>query len=254
MSRLSPCAPWCTTDDLPDGCDDPAVTPETMDKAIVFASDALYNLTGRRWPGLCTDTFRPMCGDYCNELPHPTMINGHMANVCGAHEDIRLPAIDVVEILEVKINGTVIDSDLYFLRNRRSLVAKRGADGSYLTFPCYNDPHALDDANLTWSIKYSHGASPPPSMVTAAAIYAWEFALGWTPNCAGSCRLPKRVTTVTRAGMTFAILDPLSVFDKGMTGVPDVDALIKALAYGEAKQRAYVGRPGSGIGMRASRP
>lgn len=241
MTRVSPCVPWCEIDDLPDSCTDVAVTPETLTKAIAFASDVLYNLTKRRWSGSCTDTYRPTEDDACF---YPRMIDGKWANV-GYYEDVVLPANDVTAITSVKINGGLVDPGLYGLRDRKVLYAKRQPDGSYLQWPTYyNDPHADSSAPSTMEIVYVHGAAPPPSMVTAAALLSWEFAVAWTPDCTAGCRLPQRVTTITRAGVTFAIIDPLSVFEKGMVGVPDIDALIQSVNYGETRQRSFVGRPG----------
>jgi hypothetical protein len=246
MSPVAPCVPWATIEDLPESCDDVAVKPETLTTALDYASVVLYNLTRRRWPGLCTDTYRPLCGNLCYGTPRPIRLEDGWHNcACYPHEAIRLPASDVIAISEVKVGGVVVPANEYALRDHRYLYATRQADGTYRTWPCWNDLH--NDATMadTFQIIYTHGASPPASMVRASALLGWEFVLAWTPDCAGGCRLPKRVTTLSRGGTTFAIIDPLTLFKDGLVGVPDIDVLIQAVNRGESAKRAFVGRPGS---------
>jgi hypothetical protein len=166
-----------------------------------------------------------------------------------SHDGVKLPATDVRAVTSVKIDGAVVAPSLYLLR-RNYLMPRRQSDGTLpLVLPCWQDLYADDTAVNTFEIVYTHGANPPAPLVTAAALYGYEFALSWTPACSGSCRLPQRVTSITQAGTTFAIIDPLTVFEKGQTGIPDIDALITSVNYGEARQRAFVGRPGVSRGI-----
>lgn len=248
MSRVSPCVVWATEADIPDNCDVTAVPPATLTEALNFSTDVLYNLTRRRWPGLCSDLFRPIGANCCYSTGCYDNEGERLA-----HDGIRLPASDVRAITQVKVDGSVIAASRYHLRDGRYLYATTQADGSVLDWPCWNDLHQdAADAIDTFSIAYTHGADPPASMVLAAALLGWELALAWTPSCAGECRLPKRVTTIVRAGVTFAVIDPLTVFEKGQVGIPDIDMLIAAVNRGENTQRAFVGRPGSP--SRVSRP
>lgn len=241
MSRVTPCVVWATEADMPENCDTTAIAPATITDALEFASDVLYNLTNRRWPGLCTDTFRPFDNNCC-----------YLVGCCDVdaffHASVRLPAIDVRSITSVKIDGATISPAEYQLRGRY-LMSKTQANGTVRDWPCWNNLYSPSTAVDTFEISYTHGADPPDSMVKACALLAYEFALSWTPACSGSCRLPQRVTTITRAGTTFAILDPLTVFEKGMVGIPDIDVLIQAVNRGEVRQRAFVGRAGSGSGV-----
>jgi hypothetical protein len=54
------------------------------------------------------------------------------------------------------------------------------------------------------------------------------------------CRLPKRVQTVTRQNVTLAVLDPLTLFKDGMTGLAEVDLWVAADARGDATRPAAV--------------
>lgn len=244
MSRAAPCANWSAEADLLDSCDTSAVTPEVLAEAFTFASFVMFNLTRRRYPGLCSDVYQPFSDNCC------------WLKLCGHgpvyHGAVRLPHVDVREITQVKIDGAVVAPSEYFLRGRY-LMSQRQADGSLRAWPCWQDLNAAIDAADTFTIALTHGADPPAALKTATAKLAWEFALAWTPACAGTCRLPQRVTTLTRAGTTFAIIDPLTVFDKGRTGVPDIDMAIAAEMFGETRKRAFVGRPGSSLNQQVSR-
>lgn len=232
-SRISPCQPWATAADLPDTCTDAAVTPTVLARAFAFATDVLFNLTKRRWTGECADEYRP---------------SGCLCNVCTAGSNaqaLMLPAVRVRAITEVRINGDVVDPATYQLRDGRYLWRLRYADGTGATWwPCWQDLTRMDEQRDSFVVAYTYGQDPPPSMRTACAALAWELALGWTPSCANSCRLPKNITSMTRGGITTSFPDPASLFADGRTHVPEVDMLVAAVNRGEAHQRSMVAVPG----------
>lgn len=95
------------------------------------------------------------------------------------------------------------------------------------------------------SVTYSYGAEPPLGGIKAAAVLACQLALSADPAALrdGRCRLPKRVTTISRQGVTLAILDTFSVFADGLTGIPEVDLWISTVRYGETHRRATMSDP-----------
>lgn len=229
---MSLCQSWATADDLPETCSNDAVTPTTLDAALRFASDVLYNLTRRRYRGECTDTF------------HPFGCAGCWSSGCASsrHFGLELPGQPVRAITSVVIDGVEIDPSEYYVVGERYL---RRLSGSW---PCGCNLNDLD----RFVVTYTYGRTPTPSLVRAAAILGWEFALAWTPSCAGACRLPRRVTSVTRQGVSFAVVDPLTLFKDGLTGVPEVDMLIQSELYGEGHRRAAVYVPDRGpMGFRS---
>lgn len=56
----------------------------------------------------------------------------------------------------------------------------------------------------------------------------------------GPCALPERVTSVTRQGVTWTLLDPQDFFDRGLTGIYAVDIVIRAFNPSKALRRARV--------------
>lgn len=226
---------WATVDDLPDSIGDArAVRPDVIESALMFASDVLFNLTGRRWPGHATDRYRPCC-----QCDAPANCG------CAGLAAVELPNRPVVSVTQVKVDGSVVSPSEYELRDARRIVAVRQPSGLRRSWIWCQDLSRPTTDPGTWEITYVWGARPPAAGITAAAILGWEFALAWTPALLGQCRLPKRVTSITRNGMTVATIDPLTLFDKGLTGVPEVDVWTKSLEYGTSKGGARVLIPGA---------
>lgn len=65
----------------------------------------------------------------------------------------------------------------------------------------------------------------------------------------GDCVLPERVTSVSRQGMSWTLLDPQDFFEKGRTGIYEVDLLISTINPSRAKRRARVFSPESPPGQ-----
>lgn len=219
---IEPCTPWADEADLPSHFDRTSIDPATVTLGIRYASGVLFNLFRRRWPGLCSDTYRPgwtavQYRDWCM----------WQSNV------LRLPARYVRAITSITIDGSVLDPSKYQLRNGRALVRTDGSgwpleDISNITTP----PHLV--------VAYTWGEEPPAPAQIAASLLGWEFALAWTPPRSGECRLPRRVQAVTRNGVTMQMFDWNAIFEKNRTGIPEVDMLIAAVNYGESSRTVVI--------------
>jgi hypothetical protein len=77
-----------------------------------------------------------------------------------------------------------------------------------------------------WSITVGQGREVPVGGAFVAGILACEFAKA----CVGSsdCRLPRRVQTITRQGVTVAFQDLFEGLDNLRTGLWEVDAFIES--------------------------
>lgn len=255
------CAPWATEADVvqpccPGGMDNAALAAD----AFLGASTILYNLSGRRWPGVCTDIIRPTAS-YRPGLgawwapdglwPSAAMVAAGYAysdvwglwgfcscnreEVCGCSTvpEIRLPGFPVVSVTTVKIDGVTVPNTEYVIQDRARLV-RRSSSG--LSWPCCQDVTLPTNQVGTWSVEYAWGAAPPVMGRRAAGVLGCELYKGWTGS--GQCALPARVTNITRQGVTAAtILDNLDVFKEGLTGLSAVDLWLSSLRVGASTGR-----------------
>ena len=231
---------------LPDPCllDGDPVPQAVIDNAILAASQLLWSLTGRQF-GTCTATIRP-CRKKCNDLSFwgqggfiwdggygldggfpwmPVLLDdgswtnapcGCQGNSCNCTKlsEINLPD-PVCSIEQIKIDGMVVDPSTYRVDDFHKLV-RLGSD----EWPKCNDFTKADTEVGTWSITLTHGR-PVPAL---AILGANEMACEIIKNCIGKpCKLPQRVSSVTRQGISVSFLDDMQFLDKGLTGLYYVD-------------------------------
>jgi hypothetical protein len=233
----STCAPWATAEDACSPCDTYDFDPFMLEDKMQIASDVLFNLTGRRWPGVCSDTIRPTelaCGCWNPRAPRFG---------CSTVPTVKLPGSPVVAVTSVRVDGVELDASAYRVDNRRELVRIDGEG-----WPCCQDMRAdpaTDDHTML--VEYTWGAEPPLGGVQAAATYGCQLALACDPEAvsSGRCRLPKRITTVTRAGTTIAVLDPMTLVKDGLVGLNEVDTWVQSILLGDSRRRSRVLVPGA---------
>lgn len=219
--------------------------PATVDPAVVamsltVASEIMYGLTGRRFPGSCTETLRP-CGNEGDPYGFqpwlwsypwvPLRYDGAWLNTgpcgchmrtcgCGGYPSANLGRSDVQTVTAVKVDGVTLGAATYRLDSQQYLTR---LDGS--KWPCCQDLTKADTEEGTWSVAITYGNPIPEGLKRAAAVLASEF----IKQCAGeACRLPQRTTTVTRQGLTIDMIDPQQFLESGRTGIYEIDLAIKA--------------------------
>lgn len=251
-------APWCTTADLPakatDGAYDLDLSAggEVADW-IQVASDVLFNLTRRRWPGATSRTIRPIIADWSGFLgPPDTYRSGTWVEVrrgttitADGVSEIVLPHFPIVSITEVKIDGAVVDASRYRVDQHRRLVYLPDPDGGTRTaWPSWQDLDQPSSALGTFEITYVHGTAPPEGGKRACAELATELAIAASPKVNGQARLPQRLGNVTRQGVSATAIDPISLFDDGKTGINAVDLWVMSVNRGAERRRGRVRRLG----------
>lgn len=242
------CAPWATEADMPSPCD-ASLDSDVLTLWRQVASDILFNLTGRRWPGECTRIDRP-CRGGCfagRSSPWPFR-DAERRCGCTSLSRVRLTGTPVATdgIVEVLVDGEVVDPAEYMVQNGRHLVGLRQADGILRRWPnCQYEELPTTEVG-TWSVEYHYGTAPPLGGVRAAGQLGCQLALSTNPQAVadGRCRLPKRVTTITRQGVTLAVLDTFALFKDGLTGLSEVDLWISSIRYGDKGRRASMSDPG----------
>lgn len=221
------CSAWATSADVPEPYRD-LVGPDLL----LRASEILWALSGRRWYGSgCTETVTYRAyppGQGQGSWPYdrtwgrcPCWIGGHVADGwlypprAWEREHYRPAAIrlprNLVQVIEVRIDGALFTD----WRMSRSGWLER-TDGETWS--------GCDDST---TITYNYGEPPPRSGVDAAVELAVEMYRDSIAD--GTCRLPARLSTVTRQGLTMTALDGMDFLDKGRTGLYLVDLFLAAV-------------------------
>lgn len=227
------CHAWARIDDIPAS----AVgmhSPAEWCAFLELATDILWAATGRRWRGRTSTAEvvlraappRPGEGSYpyhrswgacgCfagwSEYGYPLWRDFTGPFRHEAPASIRLPHSDVTRILSVEIDG-------------EPLTAWR-LDGAWLTrtdgcpWPVCHDRAV---------VRYEHGLQPPRGARLACVELAVEFGRAASDDPDRPCRLPQRVQSVTRQGITYETLDDMEFLSQGLTGLYTVDAWIRSV-------------------------
>ena len=220
-----------------------AVTAAMIERSEIMAWNLLSSLTLRRI-ALCPTSVRP-CATGCaasggylaapvrngsaalgqrmgSFFPH--IRGGVWVNACGcqtadcscsALSEVILPG-PATEIVQVRIDGLVIAPSLYRLDSGNRLVSLGDP------WPICQDMKASPLDPGSFEVTYYRGAAPDAMTRAAAGLLAAEF---FAACEGGACRLPANVTSVSRQGVSYELQPP--DFPEGITGIPEVDAVIR---------------------------
>ena len=252
-------APWISADDVFSGtaCRDVAEADRDhvlADRAVRIASFVLWRLSGRQYPGVLTDVVRPCRSHHTHASWDQRAAQGWWSTGvpwgfcgcgepdhcgCGSLSQVALPgAPQVLGIIEVLVDGQALPQSAYRLDEWRRLV-RLGDDA----WPCCQPIDEPTTEPGTWSVEYAFGAEPPEAGKQAARDLACELYRG---GVGGDCALPKRVSSLTRQGVSMAILDPFTFFDKGKTGIYSVDLFLAAVNPNGRQRRGTIASPDVG--------
>ena len=232
---------------LPDPCllDGEPVSQDIIDNATIVASQILWAVTGRQF-GVCEVTLRPCrpCADECclpsyssygfdgygyGGFPYYPFhqADGSWVNLscsctnscsCTSICEVKLP-YPVCSIEEVRVDGIVLPANEYKVVDFERLVLTPSATG-ITCWPRCNDLTKPDTEEGTWSVTLTYGRPVPELVLLGASEMACEI----IKNCMGHpCKLPQRISSVTRQGVSVSFLDTMEFMNENLTGLYFVD-------------------------------
>ena len=226
---IKPCWPVEVCDDC---CTEALeqLTPEQLEALSDLAAFLIWKATGGRL-GLCETTYRP-CRIECGTtggLPTPQRVNGDWLNMscgscrgkCGCDFISEVIIPNVHEVVRVRVDGVELDpEDTVAVYDYRRIVHTDG-----LSWPGCQNLSVIDGPGA-WSITVMQGTPLPAGAGFIAGILLCELAKACTGD--DSCRLPRRVQTITRQGVTVGFQDMFEGLGEMRLGIWEIDAFIES--------------------------
>lgn len=225
---------------------DPAALSDAQAAAVQIASELLWRATAQGY-GLRDHVVRPVCAANAplwsarlrpgwGSPTHTGCVSG--ADLCGGCGDligIPLPG-PVAAVAHVWVDGVELREDAYDVYDARTLTRLDGE-----LWPTRQRLDLPPTEVGTFAVAYTRGVEPPAGGRRAVTILAVEVARAAAGD--KGCRLPQRVQTLTREGVSFTMLDPLEFLERGRTGIADVDRWLAAVNPQGATQPSQVVSP-----------
>lgn len=257
------CTAWASIADLPERCAAAAEADnEAANDALAAATDILFRMSGEKYPGICRQVVRPcgksaaMRGTSVDSIPvlgSGTWSDRHWSGYCSCNweigqcgcsrlSEVSLGYVPVVNIVEVKVDGVVLDADRYRVDEWRYLVRLPDADGENPGWPCCQIMSRDTSEVGTWEVTLDYGSEPDRAGKRAAAALACQLMKVGTP---GDCDLPPNVQNLARQGVSMNINSVVSLLEQGQTGVYEVDLWLRAINPKGVQRPAGVLIPGA---------
>lgn len=176
--------------------------PDLAEQAAISATHALWRLSGERFHGdqCWVEDYRTIRG-YC----HIQLDQWPVSQVFSVSRiDLCADAVGATGI------GDVVSS---WCDQGNGLVRVCCGSGSYTTCGCSSQGSVV-------RVHYTTKNSLPPGADRAARRLAEEYVKAARGL---ACALPERVTSITRQGASWTVLDPLDFLEDGLTGIGPID-------------------------------
>lgn len=241
-------------------------TPEQtaqIERMLHVSTEIIWRLSGKQF-GACPRTIRP-CRQSCADRPTygywsgmlwtPVLDNGTWFNrkcdtcfsnasgcACSELCEVDLPG-PVSEILQVKVDGGILDPSEYRVDNARKLVRTSVTVSATAPtcWPTCQDLAKADTEEGTFSVTYRPGQPVPQSALWAAGLLACEL----MKACDGDkeCALPTNAQRIARQGVTVELTPVLVKPGAFATGIPEVDLWLQSVNPYKSAMRPAVYSP-----------
>lgn len=238
MTLQAACTRFANVEDFTAGCDTCGCTlsPTEVEDFLDDASDLLYQLSGGVVFGECDALVRPVrncsCGHYgwvgstwSGSGFGGGMSLGRLCGYCLSCSEIdkiqlRTP---VVEVTEVKIDGTILDPASYALTPRGEIY-RVATDTAPPRWPTQQHLWKPDTEVGTFSIAFSFGRQSEPAWVRNACVeLACELAMF---DRGGKTKLPPTATAVTFQNVSVSLQSRAEALTEAKTYLPAVAQFI----------------------------
>ena len=220
---------------------------EFAQEACETASYLMWTMSGRKFTGETTVTERYVCAKRAYRLGpssrnyYGTLVSGQLYNIPVAdfqeytelisdglspESRIKLRGRPVTKIHSIRnMNGTILSPDSYYLVDHSTIQATAGVPWT----PCNVE------------VTYTYGSPIPTAGKMAARTLAMEFAKLWAGD--DECMLPQRITSISRQGVSYTLLDSQDFIDDLRTGLYAIDLFLKSVNPDKARARTRVFSP-----------
>lgn len=261
----SACSPYAEPSAIPTRCREIG-EPEEQLQALADATDILFLMSGRQYPGFCRDVVRP-CSRSRYGSPSGIGVGALVpdqwsnrswtgwcscnwsADQCGCSHlsEITLGVFPVAEIEEVKLDGQVLDEAEYKVQDFMHLVRLADENGDAQGWPCCQRMDLPSTEVGTFEVTVVYGSAPPGNAAGAAAALACQLLRGRNGD---NCDLPSNVTSIARQGVSLNLQGVVSLLDTGRTGVYEADLWLDAVNPAEIQRPGGVLVPGGASSVR----
>lgn len=184
-----------------------------------IAARIVYELLGRRWVWPAVTTIEEI------DVP-PGQSFLHLSG---------RPVIDVISIT----SNTDPDTQLDFVLQNGYRVEFASDPTVIVSGYWYPLPYsAMCNMPLRVVVEYTYGSPPPLPVKMAIDMLSRELTLLF--NGDDECKLPERVKSVSRQGISMEILSPQDFLENGLTGVTEIDEILSTFNPSKAKRPARV--------------
>lgn len=179
--------------------------PDIAEQAAIAATWALWSLSGERFHGqqCWVEDYRTIRG-YCNiqlrQWPVTEVVQVSTIDMCGG-------AVAATGV------GDIITGWCY--QGASEIRVCCNGTPTYGSTGCGCNPEGS-----VVRVHYSTGNNLPPGADRAAFRLAEEYVKAYQGL---ACALPERVTSITRQGASWTILDPQDFLQDGLTGIGPID-------------------------------
>jgi hypothetical protein len=230
---------------------------EFAQEACEVASYLMWTMSGRKYTGEVTVTERYVCAKRAYRMGpssknyYATLISGEVYNIpitdfqeyaelvsdgLSPESRIKLRGRPVTKVHSVRIRtGDILSEDSYYLVDHSTLQAAAGVPWT----PCNVE------------VTYTYGSPIPTAGKMAARTLAIELAKLWAGD--DDCMLPQRITSISRQGVSYTLLDSQDFIEDVRTGLYVVDLFLKSINPDKARAKARVFSPDVPRGRRYTR-